>query len=140
MRAKYNFRDSININNGWKIGTVVITPTGAQFNYLSIATGTTGTGNLVFSASPAFTGSVPTTGGIPLGRVSSITASLSAGVETDITLTGVTTEPFSIQIFDSDGYDLTQSVKDSIGTSGGTYHVYIYSTDAKTNAKIKVLW
>jgi len=68
------------------------------------------------------------------------TSNLAAGDETDVTLVGVTTAPYSVTIFDADDWDMTHAVKDSIGISGGVYHVYIYSTDAKTNAKIKVLW
>lgn len=247
MRAKYNFRDSININNGWKIGTVIITSTGAQFNYLSIATGTTGTGNLVFSTSPVFTtpnigtatGSItgnaatvtgftpasgsltlsgadaitltttnttsltlPTTGtlattsevaskvniadstgispgnylsrlqganlindsldarigdGVDIGDIAVlhtdttallapyskkklITANLTAGVEADVTLTGVTSEPYAIWILDENGVNITEAVKDSTAISSGTYHTYIYSVDSKSNIKVKVLW
>jgi len=85
-------------------------------------------------------GTLATTTDAALGKLVSITASLSAGAETDVTLTGVTTYPYSLQIFDSDGLDITHAVKDSVGISGGTYHVYIYSTDAKSNALIRVLW
>jgi len=73
-------------------------------------------------------------------RYKSFTNNISAGAETDVTLVGVTTAPYSVTIFDADDWDMTHAVKDSIGLSGGVYHVYIYSTDAKTNAKIKVLW
>lgn len=85
-------------------------------------------------------GTLATTTDAALGKLVAITASLSAGAETDVTLTGVTTYPYSLQIFDSDGLDITHAVKDSVGISGGTYHVYIYSTDAKSNALIRVLW
>jgi hypothetical protein len=68
------------------------------------------------------------------------TTNLAAGAETNVTLTGVTTEPYSIQILDANGVDITHAVKDSTAISSGTYHTWIYSTDAKTNAKIKVLW
>jgi hypothetical protein len=76
----------------------------------------------------------------PYGRMMYKTANLIAGANTNVTLTNVTTEPFSVQIFDSDGVDITHSVKDSTAASAGVYHTWIYSTDAKTGAKIKVLW
>ncbi len=103
------------------------------------STGATGTSNLVFSASPTFSGT-PLIGTFSVGKLYNTTATLTAGANTDITLTGVTTEPFSVQIFDSDGVDITESVKDSTAVSSGVYHTWIYSTDAKTGAKIKVLW
>jgi hypothetical protein len=90
--------------------------------------------------SAAFTGSVPTAGGITMSRVATATANLSAGVLADVTLTGVTTEPYSIWIEDSNGLNITDAVKDSTNTTGGTYHTYIYSVDAKTNVKIRALW
>jgi len=74
------------------------------------------------------------------GRVATITTNILAGEETDVTLTGVTAEPYSISIIDSDGLNITDAVKDSTAISGGVYHTYIYSVDAKTNVKIRVLW
>lgn len=88
--------------------------------------------------SPAFTGSVPTSGGIPLGRTTSITGTFTAGVLSDITLTGVTTKPFNIMIQTTAGKDITSAVSDSLGISGGTYHLYVYSVDLITDAEIKV--
>lgn len=73
-------------------------------------------------------------------RFKSFTANLTAGVEADVTLTGVTTAPYSLWITDSDGLNITEAVKDSTAVSGGVYHTYIYSVDAKTNINIKVLW
>ena len=132
---------------------------------LDQATGATGTGNLVYSASPTFTGTVtlPTATSIgdvssteigyvdnvtsniqtqlnARGRVATITANILAGEETDVTLTGVTAEPYSLYIIDADGLNITDAVKDSTALSGGVYHTYIYSVDAKTNVKIRVLW
>jgi hypothetical protein len=75
-----------------------------------------------------------------MSRVASATVSLTAGVEADVTLTGVTSEPYAIWIIDSDGLNITEAVKDSTAISGGVYHTYIYSVDAKTDVKIKVLW
>jgi hypothetical protein len=83
---------------------------------------------------------VPTASGIPLGRISSITTTFTAGAETNVTLTGVTAEPYGITIFDANGLNITDAVKDSTAVSAGVYHTWVYSTDTKTNAKIKVLW
>ena len=74
------------------------------------------------------------------GRTASVTANLSAGAETDVTLVGVTGEPYSVQIFDANGNNITHAVKDSTAAVAGTYHTWIYSTDAKVGAKIKILW
>lgn len=122
MRAKYNFRDSININNGWKIGATIVLPSVAEINYLD---GVTSAIQTQITAR---------------GRVASITATLTAGAETDVTLLGVTAQPYSITIFDANGLNITDAVKDSTAVSGGTYHTYIYSTDAQTGVKIRVLW
>ena len=43
-------------NTTWTFNSVAITATGTQLNYLGGATGTTGTGNLVYSIAPALTG------------------------------------------------------------------------------------
>ena len=74
------------------------------------------------------------------GRTASVTANLSAGAETDVTLVGVTGEPYSVQIFDANGNNITHAVKDSTAAVAGTYHTWIYSVDAKSNVKIRVLW
>jgi hypothetical protein len=107
-------------------------------NTTSVTLPTSGT--LISSADTSgMLGNYPLTSEINT-RYKSFTNNISAGAETDVTLTGVTTAPYSIQIYDSDDWNMSHAVKDSIGISGGVYHVYIYSTDAKTNAKIKVLW
>ena len=87
----------------------------------------------------ALTASAFTTA-IGAGHVASVTATLTAGVEADVTLTGVTAEPYSVLIFDENGLNITEAVKDSTAISGGVYHTYIYSVDAKSNVKIRVLW
>ena len=167
-----NFKYLINANGGLyvpegelDIGIVTVTSTGTQINLLNIATGRTGTGNLVFSASPTLTGTVVLPSATSIGdvssteigyvdnvtsniqtqlnargRVATITTNILAGEETDVTLTGVTAEPYSLYIIDADGLNITDAVKDSTAISGGVYHTYIYSVDAKTNAKIRVLW
>ena len=89
--------------------------------------------------SAAFTGNVPTAGGVNLGRISSITSTLTAGAVTDVTLTGVTTKPYGIMIQTTAGKDITNAVSDSLGISVGIYHLYVYSVDLITNAEIKVV-
>ena len=201
QRAKVNFKDSINIASGLKIGGTVQTPANWNTAYtdrlkwdggstgLVAATGRTSLGGTTVGqalftltnpsaitfprinadnsvtalsavnfktalslenvtneskatmfTSPAFTGSVPTAGGVTMSRIGSATANLSAGVEADVTLTGVTAEPYSVLIFDENGLNITEAVKDSTAISGGVYHTYIYSVDAKNNIKVKVLW
>lgn len=58
--------------NGLTINATNVTSTGTQLNYLSSATGTTGTTstNLVFSASPTFTGTVTVPSPFTLGATS----------------------------------------------------------------------
>ena len=75
---------------------------------------------------------------IGAGHVTSITGTFTAGALTDITLTGVTTKPFNIMIQTTGGKDITSAVSDSLGISGGTYHLYVYSVDLITDAEIKV--
>ena len=48
------FTGTVTIPSPFKLGTTNVSSTGAQLNYLSSASGTTGTGNLVFSNSPVF--------------------------------------------------------------------------------------
>jgi hypothetical protein len=76
---------------------------------------------------------------VPYTKHYSDTMSVSAGVlRTKVTT--LTTEPYSIQIFTSAGKDITNAVSDSIGLSGGFYNLYVYSVDAITGAKIKILY
>ena len=89
--------------------------------------------------SPAFTGSVPTATGIPLTRAFTDTMSVSAGV-LRTKATTLTTEPYSVQIFTSGGKDITHAVADSVALNGGVYKLYVYSVDAITGAKIKILY
>ncbi len=51
-----NSADTLQILNPFILGMTKVTATGIQLNYLSGAIGTTGTSNLVFSASPTLTG------------------------------------------------------------------------------------
>ena len=50
--ASPEFTGTVTIPSPFKLGSTSVSSTGAQLNYLSSASGTTGTGNLVFSNSP----------------------------------------------------------------------------------------
>ena len=128
-------------------GTATLQPpavAGATVHTLPSTTGTLVNATDVSStyapiASPAFTGSVPTSGGIPMSRVYSDTMSVSAGViRTKVTT--ITTEPYSVQIFSSGGKDITHAVSDSVALNGGVYKLYVYSVDALSGCKLKILY
>lgn len=132
--------------DGATSGTATLQPpavAGATVHTLPSTTGTLVNATDVSStyatiASPAFTGTVPTSGGIPLGRTTSITGTFTAGVLSDITLTGVTTKPYHIMIQTTAGKDITSAVSDSLAFTGGVYHLHVYSVDLITDAEIKV--
>lgn len=113
---------------------------------LSLTSSDVGLGNVTNESkatmftSPAFTGSVPTAGGVTMSRVGSGTLNLTAGDTTSVALAGVTSEPYALWIVDSDGLNITASVKDSTAVKSGVYRTWIYSVDAKTNVKVKCLW
>jgi hypothetical protein len=133
--------------DGATSGTATLQPpavAGATVHTLPSTTGTLVNATDVSStyapiASPAFTGSVPTSGGLPLGRITSITGTFTAGVLTDVTLTGITTKPYGIMIQTTGGKDITSSVSDSLAFTGGVYHLHVYSVDLITDAEIKVI-
>ena len=133
--------------DGATSGTATLQPpavAGATVHTLPSTTGTLVNATDVSStyapiASPAFTGSVPTSGGIPMSRVYTDTMSVNAGV-IRTKATTITTEPYSVQIFSSSGNDITHAVKDSVALNGGIYKLYVYSVDALTGAKIKILY
>lgn len=77
---------------------------------------------------------------IGAGTVKSITATLTAGALTDVTLTGVTTKPYNIMIQTTAGKDITSAVSDSLAFTGGVYHLHVYSVDLITDAEIKVTY
>ena len=133
--------------DGATSGTAILQPpaiAGATVHTLPSTTGTLVNATDVSStyapiASPAFTGSVPTTGGIAMSRVYSDTMSVSAGV-LRTKATTITTEPYSVQIFSSNGKDITHAVSDSVALNGGVYKLYVYSVDALSGCKIKILY
>ncbi len=75
-KASPTFTGTVTIPSPFTLGATSVTPTGVQFNYLGGATGTTGTGNLVFGTSPVL-----------------VTPSL--GIPTTLTLTNATGLPLT---------------------------------------------
>lgn len=73
------------------------------------------------------------------GRVYSDTMSVSAGI-LRTKATTITTEPYNIMILDSSGNDITHAIKDSVALNGGVYKLYVYSVDALTGCKLKILY
>lgn len=69
------------------------------------------------------------------------TINLTAGVETDITTT-VTDGNIIYNIFveDSSGNVIESGVGIRSATSGGVWHVYIYSVDALNNVRLKIIY
>ncbi len=67
--ASPTFTGTVTVPSPFTLGSTSVTSTGTQLNYLSGATGTTGTGSVVLSASPTLTGTlgaanITATGGI----------------------------------------------------------------------------
>jgi len=58
MFTNPTFTGTVTMPSPFTLGGTSVTTTGTRLNYLTAATGTTGTGNLVFSASPTFSGTV----------------------------------------------------------------------------------
>ena len=80
-------------------------------------------------------------GGIGGGTVNAFSDTLSISAGTLRTkVTSLVTEPYSIQMFTSTGDDITDAVSYSYALDGGVYKLYVYSTDAITGAKIKILY
>jgi len=149
------FNSTLRINeNALRIGAVLVGTNGPEFNILDGALVSTPELNRLVGVtsgvqsqlnlkaplnSPAFTGSVPTTGGIPMSRVYSDTMSVSAGV-LRTKITSLTTEPYSVQLFSSGGDDITSSLNYSYALDGGVYKLYFYSSDALSSVKLRILY
>jgi len=93
------FTGAVTIPSPFTIGSTSMTTTGTQLNYLNAANGTTGTGSLVFSASPTFTGTVTGSfSGNITGNAGTVTGftrnagtlTLSGGHGLTVTTTGTT--------------------------------------------------
>ena len=57
-RSNTTYVDSLDVSGKITLAGTAISSTATQLNYLNAATGTTGTGSVVYSASPTFTGTV----------------------------------------------------------------------------------
>ncbi len=107
--ASPTFTGTVTIPTPFTLGAVSVTSTGTQLNYLSAATGTTGTAstNVVYSASPTFTG---TAAFAALSATGQFTSTLSTG-----------TAPFVVasttNVANLNASTLTGS---AVGTSGAT--------------------
>ena len=133
------FSSTISGNISGNAGTVTgYTPASGSLT-LSGADAITLTTTAATSVTLPTSGTLATTTDTALGKVYSDTMSVSAGVLRTKTTT-ITTEPYNIMILDSDGNDITHNVKDSVALNGGVYKLYVYSVDALSGAKIKILY
>lgn len=87
--ASPTFTGTVTIPSPFTLGATSVTSTGTQLNYLNGATGTTGTGSIVLSTSPTFTGH-PTIEGV---TSTGATGSGDLVFATSPTLTGTVTIP-----------------------------------------------
>lgn len=67
------------------------------------------------------------------------TVNLSAGENTVVTTT-LTNEPYSVELIDSSGNIITEGISKNIALSGGVYVVTLYSVDALSNVKLKIIY
>jgi hypothetical protein len=80
-------------------------------------------------------------GGIGGGTVNAYSDTLSISAGTLRTkVTSLVTEPYSIQMFTSTGDDITDAVSYSYALDGGVYKLYVYSVDALSGCKLKILY
>jgi hypothetical protein len=100
MFSSPTFTGTVTLPSPFTIGATSVTTTGTQFNYLSAASGTTGTGNLVFSTSPTFTGTV--TGTFSGNLTGNVTGDVSGNAGT---VTGFTRNSGTLTL--SGGHGLT---------------------------------
>lgn len=90
--ASPTFTGTVTIPSPFTLGATSVTSTGTQLNYLSGATGTTGTGNLVYSANSTLTGTtniatITNTNGANFATSSGnvlIGTTINAGYKTDV--------------------------------------------------------
>ena len=143
MFTNPTFTGTVTLPSPFTLGSTSVTTTGTRLNYLSAATGTTGTGNLVFSASPTFTGTVTGTfSGDLTGNVSgnagtvtgftrnSGTLTLSGGHGITVTTTGTT----SVTLPTSGTLANTTDVENTVDTYIANAEVGIMGADSTGNA------
>lgn len=79
-------------------------------------------------------------GGVGDSMKYSQTINLTAGVETRVTTT-LTTEPYSVMVLDASGSIIGPHLIDmQMSLVGGVYVFDIYSADALSNAKLKIIY
>jgi hypothetical protein len=133
------FSSTISGNISGNAGTVTgYTPASGSLT-LSGADAITVTTTAATSVTLPTSGTLATTTDAALGKVYSDTMSVSAGV-LRTKATTLTTEPYSVQIFTSGGKDITHAVSDSVALNGGVYKLYVYSVDALSGCKLKILY
>lgn len=126
--------------NGSKVLTSsAVTPT--QLEYLSGASGTTGTGSIVFSASPTFTGTVTTSALTTSGSVthSALTASTVPYLDGSKVLTSSAVTPTQLSYVDFTSSGQTQLNTKVEGKGNGSNTRVAYWTDANTISSSSVL-
>lgn len=109
------FTGAVTISSPFTLGTTSVTTNGTRLNYLSAATGTTGTGNLVFSASPTFSGTV--TGTFSGNLTGNVTGDVTGNAGT---VTGFTRNSGTLTLSGGHGLTITTTGTSSltVPTSG----------------------
>lgn len=115
------FTGTVTIPTPFTVGAVSMTSTGTQLNYLNAATGITGTGNVVFSAAPTFSGNINLGSGFHTGS-GSFQETHVIGV-TDMTTAlfiggGVASSSLSLK--STSGVGTTDFIRAIVGNNGAT--------------------
>jgi hypothetical protein len=131
MFSSPTFTGTVTLPSPFTIGATSVTTTGTQFNYLSAASGTTGTGNLVFSTSPTFTGTV--TGTFSGNLTGNVTGDVSGNAGT---VTGFTRNSGTLTLSGADALTLTTTAATNVtlpttGTLATTGDINTLKTEAE---------
>ncbi len=96
--ASPTFTGTVTIPTPFTLGATSVTTTGTQLNYLNAATGTTGSTNLVYSASPALTGIVSMVNATLSGKIGSYNgiATVANGIPSAVALVNLTAQTAAI--------------------------------------------
>lgn len=136
MFSSPTFTGTVTLPSPFTIGATSVTTTGTQFNYLSAASGTTGTGNLVFSTSPTFTGTV--TGTFSGNLTGNVTGDVSGNAGT---VTGFTRNSGTLTLSGADALTLTTTAATNVtlpttGTLATTAQVDALITNAEVGIRL----
>lgn len=131
MFSSPTFTGTVTIPSPFTIGATSVTTTGTQLNYLAAATGTTGTGNLAFSASPTFTGTV--TGTFSGNLTGNVTGDVSGNAGT---VTGFSRNSGTLTLVGADAVTLTTTAATDVtlpttGTLATTGDINTLKTEAE---------